>query len=159
MEQKEGEAESGSRSSSIPQIGQSCDAPTAFASKRQSVAAMSQEAKRLKPATEASGSAHSTTPVVPGDSVEVPTPTNPDTNAKPSLPEAWLPVGSLPPVQATLIPASAALSYAVNALSLDVQRLASENERLGAQAAENRALRAQVDALQSHQAEATQGYL
>ena len=62
----------------------------------------------------------------------------------------------------------------MNALALDSQRLTLENERLvalaarqhehqeemlGNAAAENRALRAQVDALQAGQAEATQGYL
>ena len=70
--------------------------------------------------------------------------------------------------------ARAALSHAVTAIVLDNQRLASENERLvalaaqqqeheedflGNAAAENRALRAQIEALQAGQAEAIQSYL
>ena len=172
MAQREGTAESGARAPDIPQIGQSCDTPAPSAGKRQSDD-MPREPKRLKRAKDASNSAH-TTPVLPGDSAEGPTPTSPDTNAQQALPEAPSPAALPPPVPATTIPASAALSHAVNALALDNQRLALENERLVAlaarrqqhqeeildnAAAENRALRAQVDALQAGQAEATQGYL
>ena len=172
MVQMEGTAESDARAPDMPQIGQSCDASAPSAGKRQSDD-MTQEPKRLKRATEATGSAH-TASAMPGDSAEGPSPTSPDTNAQQALPEASLPASLPPPMPATTIPVSAALSHAVGALALDNQRLALESERLvalaarqhehqeemlGNAAAENRALRAQVDALQAGQAEATQGYL
>ena len=111
---------------------------------------------------------------MPSESGNVPSSTRPDTNAQQALPEASLPASLPPPMPATTISVSAALSHAVYALALDNQRLALENERLvalaarqhehqeemlGNAAAENRALRAQVDALQAGQAEATQGCL
>ena len=171
MEQKEETADGGARAPDIPQIGQSCDTPATSAGKRRSDDMSAP--KRLKRATEATASAH-TASAMPGDSAEGPSPTSPDTNAQQALPEASLPASLPPPMPATTIPVSAALSHAVGALALDNQRLALESERLvalaarqhehqeemlGNAAAENRALRAQVDALQAGQAEATQGYL